>query len=96
MPFSVKSKSEIVSKEKFVLNAIPKNLSFWLKGTGGDVAIKINGKDATQLLSRNSYYYNQFNISNASSLLKNGENTFEVAVKLNVDKASFDYGLVGF
>ena len=96
MPFSVKSKSEIVSKEKFILNAIPKNLSFWLKGTGGNVTIKINGKDATQLLSRNSYYYNQFNISNASSLLKNGENTFEVAVKMNVDKASFDYGLVGF
>ncbi|MBK0383609.1 beta-galactosidase [Pedobacter sp. SD-b] len=96
MPFAVKSKAKITSQEKFSLDAIPKNLSFWLKGSGGDVTIKINGKEMTPFVSRNSYYYNQFNISNASSFLKLGENIFEVTVDLSVEKASFDYGLVGF
>lgn len=94
LPYSVQPKSTVISETDFVIDQPLKNLSLWLR-VAGTTKVLINGVEVFLQDVRMTRQYNQYNISDYSSLLKKGRNTIRIEVK-GTGKMDFDYGLRAF
>lgn len=94
LPYSVQPKSTVISETDFDIDQPLKNLSLWLR-VAGTTKVLINGVEVFLQDVRMTRQYNQYNISDYSSLLKKGRNTIRIEVK-GTGKMDFDYGLRGF
>lgn len=94
-PFEIKGEAKVSSTQKFNIDEIPENLSLWLN-VNGPTKIWVNGMVVFDQQVRYTTHYNQYNLSDFSSLLKKGENTFKIEVSQKENKMNFDYGLLAF
>lgn len=94
-PFEIKGEAKVSSIQKFNVDQIPKNLSLWLN-VNGPTKAWINGQVIFDQQIRYTTHYNQYNLSDFSSFLKKGENTFKIEVSQKDNKMDFDYGLLSF
>ena len=94
LPYSVQPKATVVSETEFVLNQPLKNLSLWLRAAGTG-KVWLNGVEVFLQDIRMTKQYNQYNLSDYSSLLKKGKNTIKIEVQ-GTNKMDFDYGLRAF
>lgn len=94
LPYSVQPKATVVSETEFVLNQPLKNLSLWLRAAGTG-KVWLNGVEVFLQDIRMTKQYNQYNLSDYSSLLKKGKNTIKVEIQ-GTNKMDFDYGLRAF
>lgn len=94
LPYSVQPKSTVISETDFDIVQPLKNLSLWLR-VAGTTKVLINGVEVFLQDVRMTRQYNQYNISDYSSLLRKGRNTIRIEVK-GTGKMDFDYGLRAF
>lgn len=94
LPYSVQPKSTVISETDFDIVQPLKNLSLWLR-VAGTTKVLINGFEVFLQDVRMTRQYNQYNISDYSSLLRKGRNTIIIEVK-GTGKMDFDYGLRAF
>lgn len=94
LPYSVQPKSTVISETDFDIVQPLKNLSLWLR-VAGTTKVLINGVEVFLQDVRMTRQYNQYNISDYSSLLRKGRNTIIIEVK-GTGKMDFDYGLRAF
>lgn len=94
LPYSVQPKATVVSETEFVLGQPLKNLSLWLRAAGTG-KVWLNGVEVFLQDIRMTKQYNQYNLSDYSSLLKKGKNTIKIEVQ-GTNKMDFDYGLRAF
>lgn len=94
-PFEIKGEAKVSSIQKFNVDMLPQNLSLWVN-VNGPTKVWVNGKIIFDQQVRYTRHYNQYNLSDFSSLLKKGENTFKIEVNQKDNKMDFDYGLLAF
>ena len=96
-PFKIKDKGVIRLKEIFHVDKPFERLSLWLYADG-PTTVWLNGVKVLDQPIRYTRNYNQYNLSDYSYLLHNGENTVEITInKQNGERSLlFDYGLTAF
>lgn len=94
-PYEIKGEALVSSTQKFNVDVIPQNLSLWLN-VNGPTKVWMNGKIIFDQHVRYTTHYNQYNLSDFSSLLKKGENTLKIEVNQKESKMDFDFGLLAF
>jgi len=94
-PYEIKGEAVVSSTQIFNVDVVPQNLSLWLN-VNGSTKVWMNGTIIFDQHVRFTRHYNQYNLSDFSSLLKKGENTLKIEVNQKDSKMDFDYGLLAF
>ncbi len=95
-PVTLENPQNATLQKQFDLDGdLPENLQLRVYGVG-DIEVMLNGKTIVDKFIRTKRHYDEINISEYSSLLKNGKNTLTLSVNGSKGKNDFDFGLYTF
>ena len=95
-PVTLENPQNATLQKQFDLDGdLPENLQLRVYGVG-DIEVMLNGKTIVDKFIRTKRHYDEINISEYSSLLKNGKNTLTLSVNDSKGKNDFDFGLYTF